>query len=84
MSLNIKSAEAHRLAHELTSLTGQTLTGAVTEALRKELQHAKQRQGESRTDRLLAIGRDVAGRLREPYRTAKHADLLYNDRGLPE
>jgi hypothetical protein len=34
-------------------------------------------------DRLLAIGRDTAPRLREPFRTADHGDLLYDERGLP-
>lgn len=33
MHLNIKSDEAHRLATELTGLTGETLTAAVTAAL---------------------------------------------------
>ena len=34
-------------------------------------------------DRLLAIGRDTAPRLREPFRTADHGGLLYDERGLP-
>jgi antitoxin VapB len=34
-------------------------------------------------DRLLAIGRDTAPRLREPLRSADHGDLLYDDQGLP-
>ena len=34
-------------------------------------------------DRLLAIGRDSAARLREPFRAAEHGDLLYDDRALP-
>lgn len=34
-------------------------------------------------DRLVAIGRECAPRLKEPYRSAEHGDLLYDDRGLP-
>lgn len=34
-------------------------------------------------DRLLAVGKDCAARLREPYRSADHDDLLYDARGLP-
>jgi antitoxin VapB len=34
-------------------------------------------------DRLLAIGRDTAPRLHEPFRTADHGDMLYDERGLP-
>lgn len=32
---------------------------------------------------LLAIGRDCATRLKEPYRSADHGDLLYDELGLP-
>jgi len=35
MSLNINSAEAHRLARALARLTGESVTAAVTEALRE-------------------------------------------------
>jgi hypothetical protein len=34
-------------------------------------------------DRLLQIGQDCAKRLKEPYRSVDHDDLLYDDRGLP-
>jgi antitoxin VapB len=34
-------------------------------------------------DRLLAIGQDCAPRLKEPFRSADHGDLLYDDLGLP-
>lgn len=37
MALNIKSAEAHRLARELAARTGESLTEAVTEAIRHRL-----------------------------------------------
>jgi hypothetical protein len=31
----------------------------------------------------MAIGRDCARRLPEPYRSAEHGELLYGDDGLP-
>jgi prevent-host-death family protein len=34
-------------------------------------------------ERLMAIGRDCAAHLREPYRSIDHAELLYDERGLP-
>ncbi|HEX9867242.1 MAG TPA: type II toxin-antitoxin system VapB family antitoxin, partial [Candidatus Tectomicrobia bacterium] len=37
MTLNIKNPETHRLATELARLTGETLTQAVTEAVRERL-----------------------------------------------
>jgi antitoxin VapB len=37
MALSIKTEEADRLARELAALTGETMTGAVTTALRERL-----------------------------------------------
>lgn len=35
MALNIKNPEADRLAHEISKITGESLTTVVVEALRK-------------------------------------------------
>ena len=83
MSLNIKNPRTHQLAQELAEITGETLTGAVTEAVRERLERLRRGDAPSLADRLLAIGRDCATRLPEPYRSADHADLLYADDGLP-
>ena len=84
MSLNIKNKEAHRLAEELAKLTGETLTAAVTTAVRERLDRVRrERRSVSLADRLLAIGRDCAAHLKEPFRSAEHGDLLYDDTGLP-
>ncbi len=56
----------------------------VTDALREELDH--ERHGGDAgglAERLLAIGRDCAAHLKEPYRSTDHGKLLYDDRGLP-
>jgi antitoxin VapB len=81
MSLNIKNTEAHRLASRLARLTGESLTDAVTRALRERLERVEAPDDLAR--QLLDIGRDCAGRLNEPYRTIAHGDLLYDERGLP-
>lgn len=83
MSLNIKSEEAHRLARELAALTGESMTLAVTEALVERIERVKRSKRKGLSERLLAIGRDSAPRFKEPYRSADHADLLYDERGLP-
>jgi antitoxin VapB len=44
------------------------MTTAVTIALRERLARVRQEQGLSLADRLLAIGRDCAARLKEPFR----------------
>jgi antitoxin VapB len=83
MSLNIKNTETHQLVQELAALTGETQTTAVTIAVRERLERVRHRQQTDLADRLLAIGRDTAPRLREPFRTADHGDLLYDQQGLP-
>ena len=83
MGLNIKSEETHQLVRELAERTGETMTAAVTAAVRERLERVRRQQGESLADRLMAIGRDCAPRLKEPFRSADHADLLYDERGLP-
>lgn len=83
MSLNIKNDEAHRLAKELASVTGETLTKAVAESIRERLERLRREERAGLADRLMAIGRDCAKRLPEPYRTADHGDLLYGEDGLP-
>jgi len=83
MSLNIKSEEAHRLARELAEVTGESLTVAVTVAVRERLDRLHRQRGASLVERLLAIGRDCAAQLKEPYRSVDHGTLLYDERGLP-
>jgi antitoxin VapB len=83
MGLNIKNREAHRLAEELAELTGESMTAAVTTAIRERLGRVRGEQRLSLADRLLAIGKDCAAHLKEPFRSAEHGDLLYDERGLP-
>jgi antitoxin VapB len=84
MSLNIKNDEAHRLALELASMTNETMTAAVTEAIRERLDRVRRMRRGSLADRLLAIGKDCAPRLKEPFRSAEHGELLYDENGLPQ
>lgn len=83
MGLNIKSEETHRLARELAELTGETLTGAVTQALRERMERVRGEQRPDLAERILAIGRDCAMRFKEPYLSVDHGDLLYDEKGLP-
>ena len=83
MSLNIKNEDAHRLAQQLAALTGESMAAAVTQAVRERLDRVRRERGAGLTDRLLAIGKDCAARLKEPFRSADHGDLLYDERGLP-
>ena len=67
MALSIKSVEADRLARALARLTRETLTEAVTAALRERLQRERARRSGSDNlpERLLRLAR----KLRAPYDT---------------
>jgi antitoxin VapB len=82
-SLNLKNDEAYRLARELSARTGESMTAAVVQALRERLQRLGRDPRGSRVERILAIGRDCAAHLEEPYRSVDHGDLLYDESGLP-
>jgi antitoxin VapB len=83
--MNIKNGDAHKLARQLSRLTGESLTEAVTEALRERLKKVQDqdKHASKLSDRLLEIGRDCSTRLKEPFRSADHSDLLYDEKGLP-
>ena len=84
MGLNIKNEQTCRLARDLSELTGETMTGAITIALRERLDREKRgRDLDSRTEELLAIGRRCAERLAPGPSATKHGDQFYDDQGLP-
>lgn len=83
MSLNIKSEEVHRLVRELADLTGESMTAAVAEAVRERLDRLRREREAGLADRLLAIGKDCAAHLKEPFRSIEHGDLFYDERGMP-
>lgn len=83
MSLNVKNREAHRLAQELAALTGESMATAFTEAVRERLERVRREREAKLSDRLLAIGKDCAAHLKEPFRSIDHGALLYGEDGLP-
>jgi antitoxin VapB len=84
MSLNIKSEKTHRLARELARLTGESMTAAVDKAVREKLERVRSAEKTGLAERLLKIGRECAPLWKEPYRSADHGELLYDDKGLPK
>jgi antitoxin VapB len=76
--LNIKNEEAHRLARELARVTGESMTAAVSKAIRERLERIRA------VDRILKSGRDCAAHFKEPYKSVDHGDLLYDEKGLPK
>jgi antitoxin VapB len=82
MSLNIKDPEAHRLAQAIAEATGETLTRAVTEALRERYDRLHRRDPEVMAADIRAIADRAAAHVKRPY--LDHADLLYDEHGLPK
>ena len=85
MSLTIKNDETCVLARNLADLTGDSVTGAITAALRERMERERRRRdAEAGVKDLLAIGRRCA-KLLEPGTSATQiGDLLYDERGLPK
>jgi antitoxin VapB len=71
------------LKGELARLTGETMTAAVTQAVRERIARILRERDGRLADRLLMIGKDCAARLKEPFRSADHGDLLHDERGMP-
>lgn len=85
MTMNIKNPEAHRLATELSRLRGVSLTQAVTDAVRLELEREKRgRRTRGLAAQLLEIGQRCAAHMQHPVAAKDHARLLYDRAGLPK
>jgi len=82
VGVHINNKEVRRIAQELATLTGESMTTAVTIAVRERLNRIRREQRPSLADRLLAIGKDYAAHLKEPIRSAEHGGLLYEECGL--
>lgn len=83
MSLNVKNPEAHELARELAELTGESMSSAVTIAMRERRDRVLAERSGSLAEQILEIGRDCAGRLPDHVRRIDHGELLYDENGLP-
>lgn len=86
MSLNIKNEEACRLVQELAQLTGESLTSAVSSAVKEKLE--KERAQVTRkpglAQRLMKIAEETGPLFKEPWKSIDHGDLLYDEMGLPK
>jgi len=82
MGLNIKDPEAHKLAQQLADETGQTMTRAVTEALRETLDRVRKKKSKKMTvEEMLEIGRQFRRHLKAP---ARPCGTSIRREGLPK
>jgi len=85
MSLNIKNAETNRLIRELADVTGESMTGAVTEAVRERLERLRRLDDSpGMADRIHAIAVAMRARLPDDFFDVEHGALLYDEDGLPK
>lgn len=82
MNLNIKSAEAHRLAVQLARETGDSITGAVTKAIQAELRRLEDK--DKRRAQIDAITAYTSKVLKDGPGSADIDALLYDEFGLPK
>ncbi len=80
MGMNIKNPEAHELASKLASLYDETLTEAVTVALRERLARATDGDRKARIDRLID---QIYVLMPEGVTSENATDFLYDEMGLP-
>ncbi len=83
MSLNIKNPEAHRLAKELAEHTGESLTQAVTIALRERLSDLRTHEQPGGLVAAVAEIQEFVGALPDRDRRSADEILGYDDHGLP-
>lgn len=86
MHLNIKSDETHALATRLATETGESLTFAVTQAVRERLARIEREKSfEERLARVMALATSIRSRLPEKLPTQTEMDdMFYDEDGLPK
>jgi antitoxin VapB len=84
MALNIKNAETHRLALELAHRNGESVTMAVTIALKERLERQQPNPKAGLADWLDELTKRTAPLLKDLPSSDKIGDLLYDkETGLP-
>jgi len=81
MALNIKNAETYRLVRELADSTGESLTEAVTVAVRERLERV--RSIDTEIEDILELVDRIRERVPSDFFDVDVDDLLYDEDGLP-
>jgi len=84
MDLNIKNEETYKLAAKLAELTNESMTKAVTIALRERLDRLHQQDRKATVTEMMEIAKRCAALIKEPISSLDHSDFLYDQRGLPK
>ncbi len=85
MQINIKNDEAHRMAQELSRLTGENMTQAVTSAIAERLSRKKAQKRTSRAGVRQKLDELIKEFQALPALDKRNPDdILYNEDGLPK
>jgi antitoxin VapB len=85
MSLNIKQPGAHELAAKLAALTGESMTTAVVRSIKERLEREEKARGNKRSaERIMAFARRFSEGMPKEFKSVDHAELLYDEHGLPK
>jgi antitoxin VapB len=82
--LNIKNAETYRLVRRLADATGESMTEAVTEAVRERLERLERVERDFKVADVLDMAHEIRERLPPGYLDQDFDDLLYDEEGLPK
>ena len=81
MALNIKNAETYQLVRELAEETGESMTEAITTAVRERLERIRQ---DFDVDEILEFVDEIREHLPAEFFEVDHAEVLYDQDGLPK
>ena len=85
MSMNIKNSETERLAREVASLNGETMTMAITVALRERLERLQAKRAQGLGAWLRELSRQTAPLMNDGKTSKELLDELYDEEtGLPK
>ena len=82
MRLNIKDRKVYCLAKRVAKITGESMTRAVAVALQERLARLQGSRKKMSVNEMLALGLKMREKLKLPI--IDHAELLYDERGLPK
>ena len=72
------------MAKELARATGESVTAAVSEAIRERLERVRSKSNTDVLERVMKVARECGPLWKEPCRSMDHGDLLYDEKGLPK
>jgi hypothetical protein len=84
MALNIRSKTTHRMAAEPAKPRGVTAAQTAADTARHDLERESSgAASQTPAEELLAIGQKCSSHISRPLRSEDHAELLYDEMGLP-